>query len=135
MANRAALFFILTLGILSAAGLSVVVTSYTPTNANEYILILFFSCLAGFLTSISAILWHSLKHMLISRIQKPSLWVSIRQCFIFSTLIVLGLFFHALHILTVWDMIPLTIAAIFIEFFFQAEKGDPITPTLRNSAL
>lgn len=130
MAYKTALFFILTLGILSAAGLSVVITSYTPSTAGEYVLGLFFFSLDGLLTCILSFVWHSLKYLLVSRIHKPSLWTSIRQSFIFSTLITMVLFFNALKILTAWDIIPLVIAATFIEFFFQADKADrPSTPS------
>jgi len=47
---------------------------------------------------------------------------SIRQAALISIVILFSLFFNTLGILHLWDMIPLILAAVLIEFFFQAEK-------------
>ena len=45
-----------------------------------------------------------------------------RQAFLGSILITLSLFLHTLHLFQVWDALPLVLAFVLVEFFFQAEK-------------
>jgi hypothetical protein len=125
MSQRFAVFFITVIGILSSAGLAVVVMNYLPRTAPGYVLWAFFLSVFGLGTTLGTLIWHIIKRAIFYRLYRPSVWVSFRQAALASGLAVTGFFFNSLGIFRVWDMVPLTIAALLIEFFFQADKTDP----------
>lgn len=125
MRTRQFVFVILALGIVSVAELSVIVTTISPRAATEETYWVFFLSLFLALTSVGSLAWYILKRYLIYRSSSVRLWPSLRQSALFSLITVLSLFFNSLGILSFWDIIPLIIAAILIEFFFQADKSHP----------
>jgi hypothetical protein len=46
----------------------------------------------------------------------------LRQAALTSFLIVSALFLNSINVFQVWDILPLLLAGILVEFFFQAEK-------------
>jgi len=117
-----ALFLLLALGILSAAELTVVLTTVPPETASRQELWTFFISLGIVIGSWGSLIWHTIKSRLIYRVNPPALTATVRQAFLFSAVVTLGLFFNSLGILSVWDILPLGLATVLIEFFFQAEK-------------
>lgn len=120
------LFVLLCVGILSVAELTVIVSSVPPSEASRQELYSFFVALAIALGSWGSLVWHGIKSRILYRFNKPSLLGSVRQALIASTVITLCLFFNSLGILSLWDIVPLVLAAVLIEFFFQAEKTSPV---------
>lgn len=126
MKHRIAVFFILLLTICSISMLAVIMTSYYPANAPTAALWLFFASLFCLFTAIFTTIWHFLKKLFVSKFAPPSIWSSIRQAALFSVVLVSGLFFNSLKTLSLWDLVPLCVAAILIEFFFQSDKQYPL---------
>ena len=122
------LFGIIAVGIIAAAELAVIYTTLSPHQAGRDTLWTFFICLYLTLSSLLTLVWQGIKRYLIYRYSKPSLTASLRQAAIFSLIIVLAMFFRSLDILSLWDIVPLFISALLIEFFFQANKSD-LTPS------
>ena len=116
-------FCIIGIGVLSFAELISLSTTVAPHSASYSELWAFFISLLGACTFLLLAVWHTLKKSLVFRGTQPVLFVSIRQASLFSLVIVLSVFFNTLHILSVWDVLPLTVSAVLIEFFFQADKS------------
>lgn len=127
MRNRVVIFLLFALSVLATSEFVVVFTTISPLSGGEEVYIAFFASLFLMLTTISSLIWYSIKRYLIYRRITPSLFTCVRQCALICSIIVLALFFNSLSILSFWDIAPLFISAILIEFFFQAEKT-PITP-------
>lgn len=124
MKERKLLFFLYVLGIVSITELSVIVTTVSPQAAETQGVTVFFACLLGALTSVLSLIWHPIRAA-IHHNPTMSRWVSLRQSFLVSLLITLTLLFKSLGIMTIWDIFPLAISALLIEFFFQADKSAP----------
>ena len=120
---RITLFITICVTILAAAEVATIVTSISPLQAGPLQLEMFFTSLWVCLTGIMVFIWHAIKQRAIYRFRNVSILVSLRQAALFSGLVVLSLFFNALHILTLWDIVPLILSALLIEFFFQAETS------------
>ena len=119
-------FGIIAVGTISIAELFVLITSVSPYTASSAELWVFFFSLYGSLASITTLLWHVCRRKFSPRpLHIPSLWVSLRQAALFSLIVCLALFFNSLRILTLWDLTPLVVSVVLIEFFFQAEKQSP----------
>jgi hypothetical protein len=124
------LFLAIVVGTLGIAELSVLGTSVSPVTATNAELAVFFVSLFAALTGVTGLLWHAVRHALSPRpLHRHSLWTSLRQAALLSLVIVLALLFSSLGILTLWDLMPLAVSALLIEFFFQAEKTSHIRPT------
>lgn len=134
MRTRVALFFILAIGIVSGAQLSSIILTTTPREAEPNDLWLFFISLYVCLTAIVTLLWYGVRHLRRQRINKPPLFSSFRQAALLCLVFVLSLYFNTLGIFQFWDVIPLAIAAILIEFFFQAEKKPHATLTYESKS-
>lgn len=106
--------------------LSVIVTSTSPRTASHTIILTFFISLFGFLTTSLAFLWYGLKRLVLARSKRIPLLATLRQAALFSLVITLTFFFSSLSVLTVWDIVPLFLATVLIEFFFQADKVAPM---------
>jgi hypothetical protein len=124
MNNRRILFFLITVGIVACAEFFVVVTTIKPIGAGKDVHWTFYVCLYLALTSLVTLVWHQVKCHIYKHVTPP-LITSVRQSALVALLVVLGIFFKSLGIVTVWDIIPLIISVILIEFFFQAEKSSP----------
>jgi hypothetical protein len=122
MRTRLTLFIIIALAIISAAQLSSVMLTVSPLEARSTQLWTFFISLFLLLSSVLGLLWHGVRQLRFRRGTKPLLSTSLRQSSLLSLITVLALFFNTLGIFQLWDIIPLALAAILIEFFFQAEK-------------
>ncbi|MEI6477894.1 MAG: hypothetical protein WCO52_02810 [bacterium] len=126
MRERRILFVLIALGILSSAELFVILTTIAPSGADKQVLWLLFVCL---FTSVSiglSLVWHPVKQT-IHRSERVSRLSSLRQTALISLVLTLVLLFRSLSIFSLWDIIPLAISAILIEFFFQADKTS-LTP-------
>ncbi len=122
MRTRIALFILIALGIVSGAQLSSTLLTTSPYSAGRTELWLFFITLYICLTIVLGLIWYGIRHISLRRGTRPALWPAIRQAALLSLVIVLSTFFHTLGIFQFWDIIPLALAAVLIEFFFQAEK-------------
>jgi hypothetical protein len=120
MKNRILLFIIIALAIVSAAQLSTLLISTSPYTATKATLWSFFISAYLALTFWGGLVWYIVRQLVHRR--SNSLLVALRQAALVSMIIVLSFFFNTLGIFTLWDVAPLAIAAILIEFFFQAEK-------------
>ena len=120
--NRYFLFVVISVFIIATAELGALATTVTPAQATPTQLWLFFTSLTITLGILLAPIWHNLKKTVISKRMRVSATASLRQTLLFSLIIVVGLFFNSLKILTLWDIIPLGISMVLIEFFFQADK-------------
>jgi hypothetical protein len=123
--SRTILFTIICIVIIAVAELGALVTTVTPAQATTAQLWLFFGCTLVILSTFLAPIWYSLKKAVLSQRMKVSPLASLRQTTLFSLVIVLSFFFNSLKLLTVWDVIPLCISMVLIEFFFQADKFRP----------
>lgn len=123
MRTRIALFVLVAVGIICGAQLSSILLTVSPYGANSSELWLFFVTLYLCSTVILGLAWYGLRHIIRTRrTSKPALWPCFRQAGLLSLVASLSIFFHTLGIFQFWDIIPLIIAAILIEFFFQADK-------------
>ena len=129
MRTRLTLFAIVALAILSAAELSSVLLTVSPYSATSSELWLFFTSLFVLVSTTCGLLWYGVRHLKPRRGARPSLTASIRQAALFSLIVTLSIFFNTLGIFQLWDVIPLALAAVLIEFFFQAEKKPHATLT------
>jgi len=125
--SRQALFAIICIFIIAVAELGAILTTVSPSQATATQLWLFFGCLVAVLTIVLAPIWYSLKKALLSTRMKVSAIACLRQTCLFSLIVVVSFFFNSLKILTLWDVIPLCISMILVEFFFQADKTRPIS--------
>ena len=123
MKSRLTIFFIIAIAIISGSEFLVLYTSTSPINAGESTLWAFFISLFLFSTSILTLIWYLFKRQLVSKFTPPSLFICLRQAGLLCLILTLTLLFQSLGILTIWDSLPLFIAAILLEFFFQAEKS------------
>ena len=117
------IFLIIATGIISGAELLVILTTVPPATASQGVLWTLFITLFLASTAVFSLLWHGIKAGIIYRSFTPSLWSSLRQAGIVALLAVLTLFFNSLGVLSIWDILPLSVSAVLIEFFFQAEKS------------
>ena len=122
MRDRTFLFILIALGLVSTAEFFVIFTTISPAEANTQVFWMFFLCLFVSLSTLMALIWHPIKSW-IHRSKHLSRIASLRQTTLISLVITLSIFFKSLHILTLWDIIPLAISALLIEFFFQADKS------------
>lgn len=125
MKHRVFLFIIIAIAIIGTAQLVSVLVSSSPFTAARSVLWAFFVSLYVSLTLWGGLLWYGIRR--VWRRRSAALASSMRQSALVCMIIVLGLFFNTLGILTIWDVGPLAIAAILIEFFFQAEKKPQAT--------
>lgn len=123
MRQRVVTFIVIAVAIISTAQLLTTVLSVSPYTASPAVLRLFFLSLFACLTCFGGIIWYAIRRYLIFSRLQPNLVSCIRQAGLVSLVIVLSLFFNSLSIFRVWDLLPLSIAATLIEFFFQADKA------------
>lgn len=128
MRNRRIAFILICLAIVATAELSVLLTTVTPAQATRAQLWVFFICITVLASLLLAPIWHSLKRLATHRRSRLSFLASLRQVTLLSSVVSLAFFLNALHVLTVWNLIPLLIAMVLVEFFFQADKSTPNTP-------
>ena len=121
--QRIFIFILICITVLSGAEVATIVTSVTPLQASSTHIGFFFGSLWLFLTGIATFIWHPIKQRVVYRFRSISFFVSLRQATLFSALLVLALFFNALRILTLWDILPLAFSTLLIEFFFQADTS------------
>lgn len=120
MKNRILLFIIIALAIISTAQLSTILLSTSPYTASKATLWTFFISLYLTLTLWGSMVWFLIRRLIHRRAH--SLFTAFRQVALVMMIIILGFFFNTLGIFTLWDIAPLILAAVLIEFFFQAEK-------------
>jgi hypothetical protein len=124
MLNRTVLFLVICLVILALAELVTVVTSVSPAIAGRGQLWFFFGSFWIVLTAILGSIWHLFKSRLVYyRARTVPVFVSLRQAGLVALVATLALFFNSLQILSVWDILPLAISMLLVEFFFEAETG------------
>lgn len=121
------LFFLLTILILAASELAVVLFTVSPVHATSTVYWTFFGSLFFSLASLLSLTWYGVKRSLIYRSNSVPMWPAIRQASLLALLVSLSLFLYSLHIASLWDLVPLAIAALLIEFFFQADKTSSLT--------
>lgn len=119
-------FIILCIFTISVAGISVIVTSYAPETAPKSALILLYISIAGLGSTLFGSIIHLLKVIIGSRFFVPNVWVSMRQGFFFSIILTVTILLNTLKILSVLEIVPIAIALILLEFFFQADKKDAL---------
>lgn len=120
---RSTLFILICVTVLAGAEAATIVTSITPAQAGAGQLELFFGSLWICLTGLATFAWHALKQRIVYRFRSVSIFVSLRQAALISAVLVLALFFNAFRILTLWDILPLALSVLLIEFFFQADTS------------
>ena len=122
MSYRVILFFVLAVAIISTAQLSTTVLSSSPYSASTDTLWSFYISAFISLSCILGLILYGIRVRTNRLPQVRALLISIRQSALLSLVILLSLFFNTLRILQLWNIVPLILAAILIEFFFQAEK-------------
>lgn len=133
MRNRGLVFFLICLAIIAIAELSVLLTTVTPAEATPVQLWIFFACLLVICSLALTPIWYFIKKKLMYRQSRLSYLACLRQSTLFTLALILALFFNTLHILTVWDLVPLCISMLLIEFFFEAEKASPNVPHVTHN--
>lgn len=119
--NRYLQFLLVCVAIISLAELGVLLTSVTPAHATAGQLWAFFVSLFLAFSLLLTPLWHGFKAFVYRGLPVSSL-VSWRQASLFSFVVILSFFFNSLKILSVWDVVPLSISMVLLELFFQADK-------------
>jgi hypothetical protein len=127
MLIRYILFFSLCVSIVALAELASILNTVPVSSAPGSAFWLFFGSIFLFILGISTLMLYGIKRILAHRRAATSIVVCVRQSALFAAVIVLSAFFNSLRILSIWDLIPLAISAILIEFFFQAEKAQPLS--------
>jgi hypothetical protein len=122
MQHRITLFIILAVGIISTAQLTSLLLTVSPYTASSQSLWAFFITLYFSFTSIFSLVWYWVKRTFGKLKHTVSFFACIRQVALVGLVLILAFFFSSLEIFQVWDIIPLVIAAVLIEFFFQADK-------------
>jgi hypothetical protein len=118
------LFLLFAVGTLAVAEVAAIVTTTSPYNASESVLSTFYISVFVGSTATLTLLWYWFKKYVVYHYSKtPGLAATLRQAGLFSGIVVLCLFFNSLNILSAWEIIPLLLSAILIEFFFQADKS------------
>ncbi len=118
-----AVFLLICLGIISITQLIAVVNDTSPVGASQATLWTFFISLFLSFGSLLVMVWHAIKRLFLTRrLPSASLLTSLRQSFLVSGLVTVCLFLNSLSLLHIWDVVPLAIAAVLVEFYFQAEK-------------
>lgn len=109
--------------IISAAVIYSILTDYDPVIATSNILYTLYFSLVIFLTSIISLIifWTRIRFIDKSLIAK-ALWPSIRQALLISILAVVLLVLYIDHLFSYWLAVPIILAFIFLELFFQSEK-------------
>lgn len=123
--SRPVLFVVISVFMVAVAELGALLTTVTPAQASQTQLWLFFCSILATVSILLTPLWYSVKKAVLSQRMTVSSLACLRQSFLFSLVVVVSLFFNSLQILTLWDIIPLCISMILIEFFFQADKSRP----------
>lgn len=129
MRTRIALFVLLAIGIICGAQLSSMLLTVSPYTADRSELWLFFITFYISTSILLGLIWYGARHLRPRRTARPLLWPSFRQAALVSLVLCLSIFFHTLGIFQLWNVIPLIIAAVLIEFFFQADKTPQATIT------
>lgn len=115
------LLFSVTFIAITSAALSIF--NYNPYTAQTYQHIIFY---VSFFLSISGILSFLIFYSKIIILKKETVyilfWPSIRQASIISTALTLILILRGLKLLDIWIGIPLTIAILMLELFFQTKR-------------
>ena len=122
MRERLILFLVCAVAIISGAYLASTVTTNSPYEASSQLLWSFFITLFLFLAATLGIIWYIIRLRIFSKRIPQVFMVSLRQATLLSLVITISIFFNTLGIFQTWDILPLCVAAILIEFFFQAEK-------------
>lgn len=118
-----AIFIVIVVGVLAFAQLITVSASVAPEQASKPELWLFFISMFFGLTTVFASLWHLLRRTLLRmRMRNVSFFVSYRQAALVAGVITFSFFLNSLHVFQLFDLIPLVLAVVLLEFFFQAEK-------------
>ena len=116
-------FGIIALGVVAAAQLFSVTASSVPLEASRAELWTFFISLWITLATGIAGIWHGLRITIFRRrMRSTGFLISYRQALLLAGVITITGFMNSLELLQAWDIIPLIIAAVLLEFFFQAQK-------------
>ncbi len=116
-------FVFIIISVIAGALLFSIVNAGSPSQASTLTLWAVFGSFTLVLTAGISLLWHMLRLLWSKRgLHVPKFLTSVRQSFLFSLLLTLSLFLNSLNLFQVWDALPLVIALILVEFFFQAEK-------------
>ncbi len=117
------LFTVIAVGIVAGAELVTTVAAVTPAEASQADLWVFFLSLYALLSAASTLIWYTIQRVLSKRrVTTPSFFRCLRQAMLFTGLATFTLFLNSINVFQVWDIFPLIVAGILIEFFFQAEK-------------
>lgn len=117
------LITIFSFSIISLLVIYNIFTRIDPNQANSQIFYLLYGSLALFLTSILSILFFWVRISINKKtLITAALWPSIRQAFLLSGFILIILIMKVLGVLTLWLSLPIFLAFIFLELFFQSEK-------------
>jgi hypothetical protein len=117
------LFAVIAVGIIAGAQLVTIVAAVSPATASETELWVFFLSLFVTLTTSCTMIWYGIQKVLAKRrVHIPRFTRCLRQATLVASLITFTLFLNSINVFQIWDIFPLIVAGVLIEFFFQAEK-------------
>ncbi|CAN5197765.1 hypothetical protein BH11PAT4_BH11PAT4_7380 [soil metagenome] len=117
------LFAVIAVGIIAGAQLVTIIAAVTPTSASETELWVFFISLFVALATSFTLMWYGMQKVQAKRrVHNPRFTRCMRQATLVAALITFTLFLNSINVFQIWDIFPLIVAGVLIEFFFQAEK-------------
>jgi len=118
------LFFLFSVTLFAVASTILDVFNYNPYHSGTSVFVNFYVSFCIGLAGILSIAIYYLKiHFSKDKSIYSYFWPSVRQSFLISLGITLLLLLQGLKLLDLWVGIPLMIAVILLEFFFQTNKG------------
>lgn len=122
MGKKIIIFILIALFAVSGSVFFTIVNSFSPNDHNTFVIWGFFISIFGICLSVLTPIWHGIKTMLLPKSFHIKMIASMRQAALISAVITATTFLRSLNILSLWDILPLLVAAILIEFFFQSDK-------------
>lgn len=109
--------------IIASALIFGIVTSTPPADATSATLWTLFVSLWLWLSAIGGGVWHLVRRrFFLKGTRIPRAAASFRQAALAMGVFTLCLTLNYFGLFQIWDAVPLAIAALLVEFFFQAEK-------------
>jgi drug/metabolite transporter (DMT)-like permease len=122
-ASPTSLFAVIAAGIVAGALLATTVASTSPQSAEKADFWVVFVALFVLLTSFGTLAWYFLQRILAKKlIHIPSFYRCLRQASLVAGIVTFTIFLNSINVFQIWDIFPLIVAGVLIEFFFQAEK-------------
>ncbi len=118
------LFFLFSVTLFAAASTVLDIFNYNPYQASQSAFINFYISFCFAVAGIASIVIYYLKIKYFKdKAINSYFWPSVRQGFLFAAALTLLLLLKGLRLLDWWVGIPLLIAVVLLELFFQTNRG------------